>query len=234
MIKRTHKIQQYLKIPYHILNIPGLKPSQKQLLAHIYGFGARGCWQSNRTLAKIFMVSPCTISRWLKDIKDYIYIKNPSGFYRTLWAKAHPNVGTPHFSKNAKDASQKCSGDYSRNAKDPAQKCAAINKGIREITTPASFCRKTDAGASPCPRPLEGGTAATPEERQSNPIGHLTESIGKHGKWKPLSEEEFQKRREKLQKVLLGDNWREKLDEIKNKDFLALRKKQNDKSKKMD
>ena len=46
--------ERYLKIPYHILNIAELGLSEKVLLAHIYSFGDKGCWQSNATLADIF------------------------------------------------------------------------------------------------------------------------------------------------------------------------------------
>jgi hypothetical protein len=233
MIKRTGKIQQYLKIPYHILNIPDIGLEEKVLLSHFYSFGPKGCWQSNKTLADLFKISTFTITRRLRELKHYIKIENPRGPRRRLWAISFYPMKSNNIDKNAQRPQQNCSGILNKTVERPQQNCPTYYNSIREITTPASFCRKTDAGASPCPRPLEGGSAATPEERQSNPIGHLTESIGKHGKWKPLSEEEFQKRREKLQKTLLGDNWKEKLDEIKSKDFPALRKKQNDKSKKM-
>ena len=53
----------YLKVPYHILNIPGLGLCEKVLLAHIYSFGEKGCWQSNTTLGQMFFVDGRTISR---------------------------------------------------------------------------------------------------------------------------------------------------------------------------
>ena len=43
--------ERYLKIPYHILNLPGLGLSEKVLLAHIHSYGAKRCWESNATLA---------------------------------------------------------------------------------------------------------------------------------------------------------------------------------------
>ena len=84
----------YLKIPYHILNIPGLGLCEKVLLAHIYSFGEKGCWQSNATLAEIFMVCPRTISLWVAKLarSNLIQTKSPKGYYRTIWAKSHPNV----------------------------------------------------------------------------------------------------------------------------------------------
>ncbi len=85
--------ERYLAIPYHILNIRGIALTQEVLLSHIYSFGARGCWQSNETLAEIFMVSGDTISRWLGSLTGYLNIKNPKGYYRTMWAKSHPDIG---------------------------------------------------------------------------------------------------------------------------------------------
>ena len=87
-------IQPYLKIPAHILNLPNLALSEKVLLAHIYSFGARGCWQSNATLARVFHTSDRTISRWLAALlrAKLLLAKNPKGYYRTLWVLSHPDV----------------------------------------------------------------------------------------------------------------------------------------------
>lgn len=90
---KSKPAERYLAIPYHILNLGGIALAEKVLLSHIYSFGARGCWQSNKTLAEIFMVSGKAISRWVADICRYLYIKNPKGYYRTMWAKSHPDVG---------------------------------------------------------------------------------------------------------------------------------------------
>lgn len=59
----------YLKIPYHILNIPEIGLPEKVLLAHFYSFGKKGCWQSNATLAKMFMTTRRTIGRWIGNIQ---------------------------------------------------------------------------------------------------------------------------------------------------------------------
>jgi hypothetical protein len=42
--KREPK-ELYLNVPYQILNIPDLSLCEKVLLAHIYSFGEKGCWQ---------------------------------------------------------------------------------------------------------------------------------------------------------------------------------------------
>jgi len=84
--------ESYLKIPAHILNLSQISPREKMLLAHIYSVGAKGCWQSNQTLAQIYMVSQRTIERWLSVIKKFIYVYNGKGYYRTIWAKSHLQV----------------------------------------------------------------------------------------------------------------------------------------------
>jgi len=50
---RTKPKERYLAIPYHILNLGGIALAQKVLLSHIYSFAAKGCRQSNKTLAEI-------------------------------------------------------------------------------------------------------------------------------------------------------------------------------------
>ena len=81
-------------MPNHILNIEGLGTGEKMLLAHIHSFGRKGCWQSNETLGKMFFRSPRTISMWVANLKKgrYILWLHPKGYYRTLWAKSHPDV----------------------------------------------------------------------------------------------------------------------------------------------
>jgi hypothetical protein len=76
----------YLKVPYHILNIPGLGLCEKVLLAHIYSFGEEGCWQSNADVSFKFqalslkLVGPRTISLWISKLarSNLIQTKSPS------------------------------------------------------------------------------------------------------------------------------------------------------------
>ena len=42
--RKDARVERYLKIPYHILNIETLDLREKVLLAHIYSFGQKGCW----------------------------------------------------------------------------------------------------------------------------------------------------------------------------------------------
>jgi len=87
-----------LWIPYSILNIRKgiLGFGEKVLLAHIYSFGVKGCWQGNKTLGKMFFVTERTISTWVGRLKraGCILWVHPKGRYRTVWAKSHPDVRT--------------------------------------------------------------------------------------------------------------------------------------------
>ncbi len=121
---KKHK-EPYLKIPAHILNLCGIGLCEKVLLAHIYSFGAKGCWQSNQTLAEVFRVSQGTISRWLSKLKPFIYLKYPKGYCRTIWAKSHPQV--EQLRKNDKVVNQNCSSDLRKSAIRLPQKCATTN-----------------------------------------------------------------------------------------------------------
>jgi len=97
--------EPYLKIPAHILNPSQIGLCEKALLAYIYSFGVKGCWQNNEMLAQIFMVSQRTIERWLAAIKQFVFVRNGKGDYRTIWAKSHPQVAS---AKNGVRVRQNC------------------------------------------------------------------------------------------------------------------------------
>jgi hypothetical protein len=126
-----HSKQQGLWIPNSILNLPELNWGEKVLLAHFYSFGVKGCWKSNKTLAEELMTSKQTISRMISRLKKYIWIKNPKGYYRTIWVKSHPKVKDfipgKEFEVNQKCAIGFVKNDNSTSSKQaigPNQKCA--------------------------------------------------------------------------------------------------------------
>jgi DNA-binding MarR family transcriptional regulator len=94
MAAKKQQIEPYLKISYRIFNITKLKIPEKVLLAHIYSFGEKGCWEGNETIGKIFFVSARTVSRWIETLKKtgLILWLHPKGRYRTIWAKTNPKV----------------------------------------------------------------------------------------------------------------------------------------------
>ncbi len=187
----------YLKVPYHILNISGLSSAEKNLLAHIYSFGAKGCWQSNKTLAEIFMTSKSSISRKIKKIRSYIYVKSPKGYYRTIWAKSHPDVcprsclstGRPG-GKNAQAPAQNGSPDLRKSAIRLTHKCATTNNNtIKE--------NNKDISATPSPLPAHGQAPALLTERKKQIKVDLEQFKQKFGigkkKFKPLPVQEFER-----------------------------------------
>ena len=211
--KTKKQTEKYLKIPYHILNIEGLGLSEKVLLAHIYSFGVKGCWQSNATLAKIFFVKERTISRWVRTLKKAALILwvHPKGRYRTLWAKSHPEVRSAHELLYMKEKISKESvvrghaakilqGHNRREGIDKTgvptatnqcfqvgQNCLhtnnTTNKDIKR-KTPASSCRKTGAGAPPSPLPAGGQAPAVLAERRKSSQSNIERFGNKFGKAK--------------------------------------------------
>ncbi|MCK4291644.1 MAG: hypothetical protein KAY65_00490 [Planctomycetes bacterium] len=172
--------ERYIRLTYDILAIRGIGLGEKTLLALIHSFGAKGCYQKNETLAKQFRLSPSTISRMIRRIRKYIYIKNPKGYYRTMWSRSHQDVreALANMPKSAKDGKppgpggggtaesgpqlrQNCSGQLSRTAQDPAQKCSGhcVKSAIRVKHKRRTYNNKsnreinkdTTASASPLP-----------------------------------------------------------------------------------
>ncbi len=194
-------------------------------MAHIYSFGEKGCWQSNATLAKIFFVKERTISRWVRMLKKagLILWVHPKGRYRTLWAKSHPQVRSAQSLSYMKEkiskeavvkghAAKILQGQCCREGMDKTgvptatkqcfqarQNCLHINNTIykdinEEITAP------------PSPLPAGGPAPAVLVERkksaQSN-IERFGKNFGSAKPWRPPSEQEFEKRRQRQRKALL-------------------------------
>ena len=144
---KKNSSERYLKISYSILNLRDISLCQKILLAHIYSFGWKGCYQSNKTLAEIFMVSPDTISRWIASVRKYLYIKNPKGYYRTMWAKVHPDVQAAavsrhksgencpvHLGKSAEHVVEKTDSEFGKSETGLRHRCVTTNIGPQHTT----------------------------------------------------------------------------------------------------
>ncbi len=222
MSKNQKKEQErYLKIPYRILNIGGLGLCEKVLLAYIYSFGDKGCWQSNATIAKVFFTNPRSVRRWIQRIHKYIYVKCPRGYYRTMWAKSHPDVRTgvkkwaeEEQKRKARSRQKKStvvgqnsptnmdkSGLHSRTdvAVEQGQiRPTIINHTIKEITK--------ETTAPPTPLPAKGQPSAVLDDRKEESVAQVEQLKRKFGKprraTKPPSQEEFDKRRREQQKAL--------------------------------
>ncbi len=191
--------EPYLKIPAHILNLRQVSPGEKMLLAHIYSFGAKGCWQSNETLAEIFMTSPRAVQRWLAHIRKPVIVRRGKGYYRTIWARSHPDV---KGDKIGMDVRQKRDSDYDKNGVRLRINChSTIN-----TTTTENNARTT---ASPSPLPAAGQAPATLRHRRqvaAEQAEKFKARFGRPAAWTPLMQEQFEKRRAEQIAALLATN----------------------------
>jgi hypothetical protein len=217
----------YLKVPYHILNIPGLGLCEKVLLAHIYSFGEKGCWQSNSTLGKIFFVDGRSISRWLARLKKngLVLWIHPKGRYRTIWVKSHPNVKTAvallymgeQISKEAVISGHAAAVLQRQNCPGSIDKPVAATSTNQDIqvgqncphtnnTTKKDIISQTTA--PPSPLPAGGQAPAVLIERKNMAVRSVEEFKKKFGIGKkrsaPLSEKEINKRRQVQLKALMS------------------------------
>jgi hypothetical protein len=181
-------VERYLKIPDHILGIRDLAPGEKMLLAHIYSFGVKGCWQSNQTLAETFMTSPRAIQRWLTGIKNSIIVRNGKGYYRTMWAKSHPQFSHDRIDV---DVRQNRQPDCDKKGIRLRQNCrTTINNTITE--------NNERTIASPTPTPAAGQSSATLGCRRcvtAEQMEKFKARLGRPAAWTPLTPEQFGRRR---------------------------------------
>jgi hypothetical protein len=206
-------------IPNQILNLTGISLRAKNLLAHIYSFGEKGCWQSDLTLAQIFMVSDRTIRRWLSEIRKYLYVKSPKGFYRTFWAKMHPDViaanklwyrnkqipkedviNSVDSAKNVRQAGQNCPSDSAKIGFRLGQNCPTTNN-----TTIKETIKNTTA--TPTPLPAEGQASALLVDRKArviNDVERLKKSFGRGAQRTELTPAERERRKQQNIRALLG------------------------------
>jgi hypothetical protein len=216
MIETKSQKQFYLKIPYEILNLPGLDLCEKVLLAHIYSFGAKGCWQSNETLGAILHVSGRTIQRWLNNITRFVWVKAPKGCNRTVWAKSHPQVkelAAKYRTKLSSEPRQDCRTtttelSHYRDKTDvvPTTKCVGKPRQNCHTTIINTITEtKNQTIASPPPLPAWGQAPATLQVRRrqfTQEIERLKSGFGKVKREARLSPEQFEQRRQRVLKGL--------------------------------
>ncbi len=203
--------EPYLKVPAHILNLGQIGLCEKVLLAHIYSFGERGCWQSNDTMGRIFMVSASTISRWLARIKRFLYVKHPQGYRRTLWAKSHPDVieavrchaqlGRTNASDRRKSVevpAQNRAADRLKSAISVKQNCATTNNHTvtennkRTIASPSPL---PACGQAPATYPPNAAMLQHRKQAAAEQVEKFKARLGRTADWKPLTPEQFAQRR---------------------------------------
>jgi hypothetical protein len=93
--KSKNKVgERFLAVVYSVLARSDINDSEKLLLAHIWSYGAKGCWETNETMATMFNVTPRQVTTRVGRLKNagcllWLHGKN---YHRTLWARQHPNV----------------------------------------------------------------------------------------------------------------------------------------------
>jgi len=85
---------RFLKVPYIILVRPDITANEKLLLAHIWSYGTKGCWESNETIGRMFGVTPRQVTTWIGHLKkaDSLLWLHGRSYHRILWAREHPDV----------------------------------------------------------------------------------------------------------------------------------------------
>ena len=217
----------YLKIPYHILNITDINLCEKVLLAHIYSFSEKGCWQSNATLGAMFFADGRTISRWLAQLKKsgLVLWVHPKGRYRTIWAKSHPKVKTAvalsymgeQISKEAVISGhaaailqrQNCHGGIDKSVVPTAtNQCIQVGQNCPHTNNTTNKDIISQTTAPPSPLPAGGQAPAVLTERKSAAVRSIEEFKKQFGNSKrshpPLSDKETQDRRQTQIKALMA------------------------------
>jgi hypothetical protein len=215
--KKPKKKVEGLWMRNQILNIWELNDSEKILLAHFDSFGDKGCYQSNETLAKLFMTTPRTIRKRIAKIRagDFIYIKSPKGYYRTIWVKTNPEVmAAVKLWYREKQIDKPREGGRKLPTKVeksclPSRKKDVFRRGKNLPTTNTEIYTETkkETMATPLPLPAGGEAPALLEDRKAgvlSEVEQLKRNFGNNvGRRKPgLTEAEFEQRKQAQLKAL--------------------------------
>ena len=85
---------RFLKVPYSSLRRHDLNWVENLLLCHIRGYGLKGCWESNQSIARTFGVSARQVTTWIAHLKSAgcLLFLHGRNYHRHLWARHHPDV----------------------------------------------------------------------------------------------------------------------------------------------
>ena len=227
MAKKSEQPKEnYLKMPNHILNIEGLGEGEKMLLAHIHSFGRKGCWQSNETLGRMFFRKARTISLWIAKLKAgrHILWLHPKGYYRTLWAKAHPDVKASDMllyrdgeipkaevisgQSEAVPLRKKLRSECAEGCEVTAQKpVIPLRKKLRQTNNTTMRDKKKETSATPAPLPAGGQAPALLTDRTAGYKAHIEQlkksfGLGAPRRGPKLDDAEWEQSRQKNVKAL--------------------------------
>ncbi len=210
MQKEKKKNQDGLWLPNVILNLFDIDDSCKLLLAHFYSFGEKGCYQSNKTLAQIFMATARTITRRISRLEKYLHIKNPKGYYRTIWVKSHPQVSEimrQRFNNQQRGVRQNCRSEYDKSGNSTATKPVfRLRQNCRTTNTYTNT--ETNKGtAADLPMPAGGQSSRLLQKREKTALAKIEAfkkkfGIGQRKSTERLLPQEFERRKQMIIKQL--------------------------------
>jgi hypothetical protein len=204
--KKQKKRASGLWIRNEIMNNRTLNDSEKMLISHFDSFGTKGCYQSNGTLAKIFMTKPRTIRRRIAKINKagLIYIKSPKGYYRTIWVRSNSEVAEAcklwyRGKEIGKPNGQKWPTKVDKTGQ-PGRKKSVFRHGQNCPTTDTDTVKETqkETKATPPPLPAGGQATALLEDRKAGLIAEVeqvTRNFGWGGRRKTTELTESDRRR---------------------------------------
>jgi hypothetical protein len=205
---KAKKKHDGLWVPNLILNLFDIDEACKMLLAHFYSFGEKGCYQSNKTLAQIFMTAPRTICKRISRLSKYLYIKCPKGYYRTIWVKVHPQVSEmmeKRFNNQEQGVRTSVRSDCAKSGDSTTQDCVSgLRKNVRTTNTYTNT-ETNRCTAADLPMPASGQASRLLEQRRAaarEKIEQFKKRIGIGEKRERMSPEEFEKRRQMIIKQL--------------------------------
>ncbi len=228
MAKKSEKPKEnYLKIPNHIRNVSTLGYGAKELLAHIYSFGRNGCWQSNETLGKMFYRSTRTITDWIAKLKKgrRILWVSGKGYYRTLYAKTHPDVKSAQTlvyrgkeipkskvisgQTESTQLSRKPPSELEENCQVTSQKSVIpLSRKLPHTINPTMKETTKSTIAPPSPLPAGGQAPALLEDRKKDCVSQFEQLKRKFGRGRRQgarpTQAELDQRRQSQKEALLG------------------------------
>jgi len=154
MAKENKKFRNLgLWIPRKILKMSFLSGNDKLYYAYVYSFGERGCWQSDKQIAKALGRDDRTIQRYQANCNKAGLLKiiGKKSKYRKIWAKDHPKFKALR-KKQAELLRQKRQSRTTDLSELPRQNCPTTNKNTNKETI-------KERGGSPLPAQ---GQAHTP------------------------------------------------------------------------
>jgi len=159
----------------------------------------------------MLMLSTRTITQYIARLlkKDLVQIKCSKGYYRTIWAKSHPDVEAAAQLWYRGKKIEKSADSHSKNQRSDCEKnCHRL--GRNPLTTNNTIIKENNkrTTATPSPLPAGGQAPALLTERKKAADAHIQKFLRDFGarkkKFQPMAEQEFQRRKQALLKALQG------------------------------